>query len=192
MKRRRVILIVVFLAIPAAVLVYGYWFGARHGALYVSVEDVSDRERIRPLVPVELSFLDSTGRTVAEARGIPPSGTIFITSPSTVACHDVEERAPFSIEARNTWAECFERQSRWLPTWIRRVKEVDLRSGSCTIGRLPIIVSEYPDTWWLWWVPLPHIGGKPYTSFRIQIEVDRRARCQARFITAFQPTSRAT
>jgi hypothetical protein len=51
--------------------------------------------------------------------------------------------------------------------------------GACTVSHLPITVSEHPDTWWLWWVPLPHIGGRPFSTFSVDIEIDRNARCGA-------------
>jgi hypothetical protein len=178
MKRSTAALVAVLVTIPIAVLGYGYWFGQTHGALLVSVEDVSDREHPQNVTDIKLSFVDSSGRTVAEAAGIPPYGAIEIVSPSAYSCHDVERRAPFSVEARRQWDECFQRQSRWLPTWIRSVRSVNLRSESCSIRQLPVTVDAYPDTWWLWWVPLPHIGGKPYTSFSVRIEINTRSGCE--------------
>lgn len=163
---------VVLLAI-AAVLGYGYWFGASHGALSVSVDDVSDRNHPHPVVPVELSFFDAKGTELAQASSSGPSGVIYVTSPAMYACHGVEERAPFSASAREEWDRCFEGQSRWVPTWIRRVAYVDLRSGRCAVRRLAPSISEYADDWWLWWVPLPHNGGKPYTSFSVVIAFDQ-------------------
>ena len=165
-------------AIATAVLAYGYWFGATHGSLSVIVDDVSDREHPRPLVPVELSFLDGGGQVLATASGTPPDGVIYLVSPVEYGCHEIELRTGTSLETRQQWATCFDRQSRWLPTWIRRVQAVNLRSGTCEADRLPVSVSEYPDTWWLWWVPLPRGGGMPYTSFSIFILFDRQARCR--------------
>ena len=165
------------LAIPISVLGYGYWFGVTHGVLRLDVIDVSDREDPRALSPFELALLNSEGRTVAEARSVGPSGVAYVSSPAAYSCWDVERRAPFSVEARNEWDECFERQSRWIPTWVRRLKYIDLRSGPCSIRKIPVSVSEHPDTWWLWWVPGPHSsGGKPYTSFSVSIRIDRN-RC---------------
>jgi hypothetical protein len=167
----------VVLAAAAAILGYGYRFGATHGSLSVSVLDVSDRGRPRNVPSVRVSFLDAAGQTLAEAQAAPPAGTIYLMSPARYACHDVEERAAFSDAARRGWDECFERQSRWLPTWVRSVRAVDLQSGACAIAGVPATISERADTWWLWWVPLPHIGGKPYTSFSLTIQVDWRTRC---------------
>jgi len=147
------------------ILAYGYWFNATHGSLYVSVNDVSDREHPNSSIPVTLAFLDSSGKVLAEAESKAPWWTVFISTPSTYACND---NGP-GLE----WQSCFARQSRWLPTWVRKVRYVDLKSGSCEIRRKPVALSEHPDTWWLWWVPLRHIGGKPYTSFSFTINFDR-------------------
>jgi len=155
----------------AAVLGYGYWFGATHGAVYISVLDVSDRNHIVDLQPVGLTLLDRSDHTLAKAQSDARYGTIVLTSPPQYDCHEIESRALVSTEARQLWAECFARQSRWVPTWIRNVRAAALESKDCRIERVPITVHEYPDTWWLWWVPLRHIGGKPYTSFSIRIEI---------------------
>ena len=37
---------------------------------------------------------------------------------------------------------------------------------------MPVVVAKYPDTWWLWWVPMRHTGGKPYPRFNVSIRVD--------------------
>ena len=170
--KRRILVALGVLAIPMCVLGYGYWFARSHGSLFVSVTDVSDRERPRALSPVALTLLEADGRALAEARTIDPVGAVYLTSPAEYSCWDVERRAPFSVEARHEWDQCFARQSRWIPTWIRRVTAVDLRAAPCLLQRIPVSVSEYPDTWWLWWVPLPHVGGKPYTSFNLSISID--------------------
>jgi hypothetical protein len=173
---RAVLVAVGILLIPVSVVGYGYWFGVSHGSLSVSVTDVSDREHSRPVSPVALVFLNADGRTLAEARAIDPLGAVHLSSPATYACSDLEQRAPFSVEAQQQWDQCFERQSRWIPTWITSAKYLDLRAGSCSLHNIPVSVSEYPDTWWLWWVPMRHIGGKPHTTFKVTIQLDT-SRC---------------
>jgi len=169
--KRRILVALGVLTIPMCVLGYGYWFARSHGSLFVSVTDVSDRAHQRPLSPVLLTFLNAEGRALAEAAA-DPTGVVYLSSPVAYACHVVEQHALVSIEARQEWARCFARQSRWIPTWIRRVTAIDLRAAPCLLQRIPVSVSEYPDTWWLWWVPLPHVGGKPYTSFNLSISID--------------------
>ena len=159
--------------IAAAIFAYGYWHVSSHGSLYVSVLDISDRKHPRSIPDAEVRVLDSAGNELAQARAEGPYGVVHLSQPAAYSCQEVEKQAAFSPQAREEWDLCFERQSRWLMTWVREAKYVDLKSGTCRLQKIPISVSEYGDSWWTWWVPLPHIGGKPYTSFSIYITVDR-------------------
>ena len=159
--------------IVSGVLAYGYRFGVTHGSLYITVMDISDREHPREARPVQLLFRDSTGKVLAQAAAAETGDPVSVTSPQIYSCRDIEKRAISSPDTTRDWATCFERQSRWLPSWIRNATFVEIRSNSCTILEMPVSVSEHPDTWWLWWVPLRHIGGKPYTSFSFLIRFNR-------------------
>jgi hypothetical protein len=161
--------------IPIVVLAYGYWFGRTHGALYISVLDLSNAGRVEDVKPVRLSFLDVNGRFLAEASTSEPFGGISVSAPADYSCQEIERQTVQSTGLQQQWASCFERQSRWLPGWVRDARSVDVWLKSCTLQHLPVAVSEHPDTWWLWWVPLRHIGGKPYTSFSFTVQLDRRA-----------------
>lgn len=169
--RRKVAITVGLIA--AATLSYGYWHVSSHGSLYVSLHDISDRKHPRSIPDAELRFLDSAGNELAQARAEGPYGVVYLTQPAAYSCQEIEKQAAVSPQAREEWGRCFERQSRWLMTWVRKAKYVDLTSGACRLQRIPISVSEYPDSWWTWWVPLPHIGGNPYTGFSIDITIDR-------------------
>jgi hypothetical protein len=68
MKRSTAALLLIVVAIPFAVLGYGYWFGKTRGALYVSVEDVPDREHPRSITPVGLSFEIERGTSCNDNR----------------------------------------------------------------------------------------------------------------------------
>jgi hypothetical protein len=160
------------------VLAYGYWFALTHGTVYMFATDVSDRENVRQVVPVDLALFDSSGRLLARAAGAAPEGAVFLTWPTEYACHGAERDAAVSPAAREEWERCFARLSQWVPTWIGSLNYVELRSGSCTIERIPVAATEYRDNWWLWWLPLVHVGGKPYTSYSISIQVDL-VKCEA-------------
>src|SRR5262245_27000241 len=115
-------LFVGFLLIAAGVLGYGYWHNDTHGSVYFNVVDVSDREHARFVNQVDLAFFDSSGKMLAQAQGMESWGAIFITSPESYACREIEQRASRDSQAASEWAICFERQSRWLPTWVRDVR----------------------------------------------------------------------
>lgn len=165
----------------AATLVIGrgYAFASTHGSLSIYILDVSDAAARQASAPLELSFLDSAGALLARADAEERSNVMYLTFPVVYACHGVELRAPFSAEARREWDRCFERQSRWISTWIPNVASVDLRSRSCSVPRVPVSVSRFRDNVLLWWLPLPHVGGNPYTYFSIDLRFDP-TRCTLR------------
>ena len=144
--KRAALFVVAILVLPISVLGYGYWFGASHGSLLIDVMDVSDREHPRPVSTVALALLNSKDQVLAEARAASPPGVVYISSPGAYSCWDVGQRAPFSTDARREWDRCFERQSRWITTWIRNVTSVNLRSGTCWLQHIPVSVTEHPDT----------------------------------------------
>jgi hypothetical protein len=43
---------------------------------------------------------------------------------------------------------------------------------------VPVGRREYGDGWWLWWLPLRHVGGQPYRYFALEVHIDS-ARCAA-------------
>jgi hypothetical protein len=61
---------------------------------------------------------------------------------------------------------------------VRQVQFADVKFAGCEIKRVPINLHENREDWWLWWVPLRHIGGKPFTYFSLSISVDG-ANCSA-------------
>jgi hypothetical protein len=168
--------VAVIISIASGLLGYGYWHNATHGSLYVSVMDVSDRERATSVSDGEIALLDAGGSVLAKVAAPPQYGAFLISAPAPYACNDVERQAPFSTEAQGAWRRCFDGQSRWLMTWIRQVRQADVDVAGCRLQNVPVRLFEHDDTWWLWWVPLPHIGGKPYTSFSVHLRLDR-ARC---------------
>ena len=161
-----------------AVLAYGYWFAATHASLWISVDDVSDASRVRGLYDVEMGFLDADGHVLARATGSSRSGTIALTSPAEYGCSEIEAQAAFGVEARETWQRCFARQSLWIPTWIERTAAIDLHTGTCDLRRVPVRIARHGGEWWIWWVPLPHVGGKPYSLFSVAVGIDLQ-RCVA-------------
>ncbi|HET6756905.1 MAG TPA: hypothetical protein VFH21_04760 [Burkholderiales bacterium] len=156
--------------IAAAVLAYGYWHAETHGTLYVSLIDLSERNRYQPVLHAELSFMDASGQVLAKAKSEAPYGTVYLSEPAQYSCREFEQQASFSQEARDGWNQCFQKQSRWLANRAPEIKSVIVKTGSCLLN-LPVTISKYGD-WWLWWVPLPHVGGTPYTNYSISIAID--------------------
>ena len=159
-----------FAAVAVVVLAYGYWHAETHATLYVSLRDSSEGSRHQPVLHAELSFVNSAGQVVARARPEAPHGTVYLSEPAQYSCREFEQSASMSAESRAEWKRCFRTQSRWLARLVPEITSVSIETGSCAL-EVPAAVSRRRD-WWLWWVPLPHVGGTPYTSYSITIAID--------------------
>jgi hypothetical protein len=157
-------------------LARGYAFVKAHGSLSVYATDVSDTTHRNRVVPLAATFLDASGATLAHMSADSATGVLYITQPTEYACRAVEIGAATDAGAQRDWTRCFDRESRWLMTWIRRARFIDIDAPPCSLRRVPMQISESTDPWWLWWVPLRHIGGDPYTYFSVDIRFDR-SRC---------------
>jgi hypothetical protein len=159
------------------VLGYGYWHARSHAYLYISVWDLSERDRAQPILSATLILLDSEKNQIARFDAQRPYGNFEVTEPTVYSCHAAEKQAASSTGQATVWRQCQEKYSRWLSTSIARVAYAHLNVDACTLRDIPVNVTAFEDfSWLLWWVPLPHVGGKPYSYFSIGIGVDVR-RC---------------
>lgn len=60
----------------------------------------------------------------------------------------------------------------WLIGWAGKISSANVKFASCDLKSVPVTLHKSQEDWWLWWVPLPHIGGKPLTYFNLSIRVD--------------------
>jgi len=167
--------------LAALILGYGYWHVSSYGWLDIWLNDVSQTNTTGRVLNAELVFLDGTGTTLAWGRTDETLGIVFIYHPQVGDCsreYREYRETPSSREAWKAWDQCKNTQSRWLMTWARELRYLDLNVGDCRLKRVPVSVEEDRDMWWLWWVPLPHIGGVRDTAFTFTLRFDSVA-CRA-------------
>jgi hypothetical protein len=155
------------------VLAYGAWRAQRHADVWLGVHDHAGRTTQRLWVDVNdarLSLRDGAGTVLAEAVLAPPHGLPRWTGPpGAIDCGDAARGA--------AWQRCFDAQSRWMALWAPRADHAAVSVGACRIERVAVVRRSYGD-WWLWWVPLPHVGGTPMSHHTLQIHLDS-VRCTA-------------
>ena len=164
-------------AVPALVVVavfgYGYWHTVSHAVLHnIELRDSSGTDVRQP--DAELTFLDRTGRVLAQYATDDQHSIFHVSNPATYVCWEIEKRAFFEVGGHEAYRKCFHRQARWIATWVRDVSNVDVRVGECEWHRVPVALTEDPSgpaDWWLFW-PTPHAGGEPYTLFQARVTVD--------------------
>jgi len=164
-------LLLVLVVAAALVLGYGYYHAATHGALYISLVDSSVKPYSGNIRNAVVRLFDSDGKFLAEGKSDHRYGVIRLIHPEVGDCAAAEENATSSSTARDAWQQCFETISQWVVGWVDRIRSADVKFETCDIKALPVAIRKSRD-WWLWWVPLPHVGGKPYTYFNLSINVD--------------------
>ena len=165
--------LVAVLIFVAGVLSYGYYHQRTHGSLSVTLYDPKEKPNQRRVFKDEVVFLDARGQTLARAKSDDKYGVVRLIHPVVGDCVSEEQRATLGSDGQRRWQDCFKQQSTWLISWARRSRYLIVKLESCAAHRIPISIRESGDDWWLWWVPLPHIRGKPYSFFSLSVTVDR-------------------
>jgi hypothetical protein len=179
-------ILLAFVAAVALVLGWGWWHAMSHATLRVSVHDValaSDNLRYGQPRSAELAFLDANGQALADGSIGPPWGLFAARHPQAGDCRREQAAAIADAAAASAWHRCFDAQSTWLPQWAPRTRYATVKLGTCTIQRVPVEFNVDAGDWWLWWVPLPHVGGTPYASYEFVLWIDS-GRCQAASATS--------
>ncbi len=153
------------------VLAFGFWHVSTHGWLDMQIRDIAEHG-YQTVKDAEITFLDSDGNILAAGKSDHVYGVVYLKHPEAGYCVEEESMAPYSERDRERWYACFNKQARWIVGWAGKVRYVDLKFDECSIKRVPVSVVESKGDWWLWWLPLPHMGGKPVTYFSINIRVD--------------------
>lgn len=163
-------------AVFAATLAWGYWYSATHASLNIRVEDYgqqTDRQLFGRPHGVKVEFFGADGRFLASAHSVEPAGYILAVHPDPA----IGDCSAYQ-NSREKFAACYAQYSAWASTWASEVQTAAISTGGCSLRGLPVNVYTSNEEWWLWWVPLPHIGGTPRRYFDLAVKVDAKA-CSA-------------
>lgn len=161
-----------FAALVAVVLGYGTWRAHTHASVWLNVNDHAGRTPNRLWAGVtdgRVALRDAAGRVVAEAALEPPQGLPRWIGPAGAA---IDCRPQLEREA---WQHCFAAQSQWMARWAPQVSDAKVSVAGCTVDRVSVQRRSSSDGW-LWWVPLPHVGGAPLGHHTLELHLDS-ARC---------------
>jgi hypothetical protein len=178
-RTRRHVLLAAMVA-AALALAWGYWHSQTHASLNLQVEDHGLKtETLAYGSPhnVTLTYLGADNEPLAIARSVEPLGYILAVHPSS-DIGNCEQRGVSAIDPQGSprhHADCYAKYSAWASEWAPRVRRAHAVVGACELRNLPVRVHASNDDWWLWWVPLPHIGGVPRRYFDFAVKLDSRA-----------------
>lgn len=165
----------IFLAcciVLASALAWGYWHSATHASISVRVEDhglKTDRQLYGTPQEVTLTFFGAANEVLASARSVGPAGYIAAIHPDP----GIGDCSKYQ-NSQGEYADCYARYSAWTSSWAPRVRAAAFSAAGCALRGLPVAVHSSNADWWLWWVPLPHVGGVPRRHFDFVVKVNTR------------------
>lgn len=168
------------IAIAALALAWGYWHAQTHASLHLRVDDYGLKTaNLAYGTPhqVTLELLGQEGELLATARSVEPLGYILAMHPQSDIgnCEHRSMQAAAAKGVPNDYPDCYVAYSRWSAQWAPRVRRANVVVAACEMRNLPVIIDSSHGDWWLWWVPLPHVGGVPRRHFEFAVKVDSRA-----------------
>lgn len=158
-----ILLLVIAVATSAG---YGYWHRSTFSTFHMSLKDASGRARGGAVLNAQLTFLDADARPLARGKTNGKFGVVMVRQPSAGYCGS--ELEP------DAYRDCFWMQSEWLTTWLKNLRYVSLVAGNCRIERVPLDLKVSRDSVLTWWVPLPHVGGVPFSRYSAYLEFNSR------------------
>ena len=146
---------------------------------HIDLSDLSDARQRKPVFNADLIFRDAAGQLLAEGKSDNRYGIVRFNHPQFGSCESEEAAAMTSTAGRRLWDLCIAAMFRWQAEWAPKVGAMDIRFADCDVKKIPLTLRMSRDDWWLWWVPLPHIGGDPMTQFSSTVSVYPET-CQVR------------
>ena len=160
-----------------AVLAFGYWRAVSRVHIHIGLVSAENSTKGAPVFDAQLVVRDLAGNELARGKSDDRFGIVRFAHPQFGSCESEENAA--SAEGRTKGDDCISKKFHWQAAWASRVSQVDIGFEGCQLFGIPLKLRARRDEWWLWWVPLPHIGGDPLTQFSARISVFASP-CQAR------------
>lgn len=160
------ILLILLMVAAATSLGYGFWHQRTFSTFHLTLRDVAERPRGGPVRNAQVVFLDADSQPLARGKTDEKFGVVLVRHPSAGYCGT--DLTP------DQYRRCFWTQSEWLTTWLTKLRYVSIVAGKCRIERAPIDLKVYRDNVFIWWVPLPHVGGVPFSRYSAYLQIDSR------------------
>lgn len=162
--RTPVIVIGAFSLIAALAAGYGYWRVNTQGTINIHLRDIASHDQYGPILNARLALFDASGKQLATGKTDGKFGVVLIAHPRAGYCGPDLQQSEYS--------KCFKALSAWMMSWARQVRYAELAFGDCRLQRIPLQFSVFQAGMLTWWVPLPHVGGDPYTMFSAALTVN--------------------
>jgi hypothetical protein len=145
---------------------YGWWHAATHATFEVQLVYKSDAGIAKRLRNGQLAFLDGEGELLARASIDTRRGVVWLAHPDKGQCGPALER--------DAYLDCFRAQSQWIPQWADRVRQANIVLEQCSVANAHVNLYTRRDNRVLWWLPIAHTRGRPYTRHIATLTINPR------------------
>ena len=152
--------------VAAAIGAFGYWHAATHATFDVHLAYKTTVGFAAQLRNGQIEFLDDNGAALARASIDTKFGVVWLAHPDKGQCGPAL--------APDAYQDCFRAQATWIPQWVRAVRYANITLERCSIARRNVQLTTHRDNLLLWWLPLPHVGGMPYTRYSATFAIDTK------------------
>ena len=153
-------------ALYAAVYAYGYWHAATHGTFDVQLAYRTETGTANRMRNGQLEFLDGDDGVLARASIDTRQNVVWLAHPDRGQCGP-------GLKGED-YQNCLKTQVEWIPQWAQKVRRANVTLERCSSAHRHVNIESRRDGLALWWIPLPRVGGWPYTRYRATIAVDTR------------------
>ncbi len=158
----------------ATVLIVGRYGVSTNYDLSVSLSASGDAPGVTRVSSADISLRDDAGREVAGLVTDGEYGAAYLLRPAGTVCLRVEN-GDLRGDYGRAWMSCVKNQRKWLARELPKVTRVVVTRAGCKAESVTTFhVSD--DMAYVWWIPLPHVGGRPVKYVSLWLELDE-SRC---------------
>lgn len=168
MKHGRRYIAIGVAGVATAIAGFGYWHAATHATFDVHLAYKTTPGVITQLRNGQIEFLDDNGTALARASIDTKLGVVWLAHPEIGQCGPAL--------APDAYQDCVRAQATWIPQWVREVRYANITLEQCSLARRNVQLAARRDNLLLWWLPLRHVGGVPYTRYSATFAIDTK-RC---------------
>ena len=164
--RRLIVCVSVIAIVLTAVVAGGFVWSGLRGYVWISAHDIAAAPGTENRFTVEIVFRAADGLRLASAQRDSRYGSIRVKHPTLGFCEPTM--------GRESWYRCNAAVASWVMQWAERAVAVDLLLDNCQIENSPVDLHRQRHGVYSWWVPLPHVGGAPYSQYNLYLRIDSR------------------
>ena len=162
---KKIVIVILLLVFGLALPAYGYWHSTLHSSAMFTLDFPGQNSNF--LSRARVMFYDANNKLLATGQRDGKLNKIWPEHPQSGTCQTAQNTGLLSALDKKKWDKCYEQLTMWIPDWVSQVRKVQVIHANCYSRKIPIHInrSNSPIEWFIWWIPMPHGYGLPYSNY---------------------------